>query len=167
MDDGACAGNRVRRLRISKLTAGGKLQSTWEYNMPLCWLIQPTIRLNKLNRCRSSATAWWPWAFPVSEDAELQRLRMDDELWANFSRWVKKLFRSCERLDGRKKCTASSHFGKPGKVGWGGAEAHAQSGIRNLQVPGARCLSSRTFCSSDSNHLGWRWHREHPARVGC
>jgi len=22
-----------------KLTAGGKLQSTWEYNMPLCWLI--------------------------------------------------------------------------------------------------------------------------------
>src|SRR6266849_6144434 len=41
-----------------ELTAGGKLQSTWEYNMPLCWLIQPTIRLNKLNRCRSSATAW-------------------------------------------------------------------------------------------------------------
>jgi len=40
--------------------AGGKLQPTWEYNMPLCWLIQPTIRLNKLNRCRSSATAWWP-----------------------------------------------------------------------------------------------------------
>ena len=61
MDDGACAGNQVSRLRISKLTAGGKLQSTWEYNMPLCWLIQPIIRLNKLNRCRSSATAWWRW----------------------------------------------------------------------------------------------------------
>jgi hypothetical protein len=35
MDDGACAGNQGSRLRISKLTAGGKLQSTWEYNMPL------------------------------------------------------------------------------------------------------------------------------------
>jgi len=46
MDDGACAGNQVSRLRMSKLMAGGKLQSTWEYNMPLCWLIQPTIRLN-------------------------------------------------------------------------------------------------------------------------
>src|SRR6266568_8440677 len=57
--DGACAGNQGSRLRISNLTAGGKLQSTWEYNMPLCWLIQPTIRLNKLNRYRSSATAWW------------------------------------------------------------------------------------------------------------
>src|SRR5260370_9586756 len=61
MDDGACAGNQVSRLQISKLTAGGKLQSTWEYNMPLCWLIQPIIRRNKLNRCRSSATAWWRW----------------------------------------------------------------------------------------------------------
>src|ERR1700730_7248630 len=61
MDDGACAGNQVSRLPISKLTAGGKHQSTWEYNMPLCWLIQPTIRLNKLNPCRSSATAWWRW----------------------------------------------------------------------------------------------------------
>jgi len=61
MDDGACAGNQVRRLRISKLMAGGKLQSTWEYNMPLCWLIPPIIRRNKLNRCRSSATAWWRW----------------------------------------------------------------------------------------------------------
>src|ERR1700692_2175990 len=60
MDDGACAGNQVSRLRISKLTAGGKLQSTWEYNMPLCWLIQPIIRQNKLNLCRSSGTAWWP-----------------------------------------------------------------------------------------------------------
>ncbi len=48
MGDGACASNQVSRLRISKLTAGGKLQSTWDYNMPLCWLIQPTIRLNKL-----------------------------------------------------------------------------------------------------------------------
>jgi len=47
MDDGACAGNQGSRLRISKLPAGGKLQSTWEHNMPLCWLIQPTIRLNK------------------------------------------------------------------------------------------------------------------------
>jgi hypothetical protein len=56
---GVCAGNQASRLRISKLTAGGKLQSTWEYNMPLCWLIQPIIRQNKLNLCRSSATAWW------------------------------------------------------------------------------------------------------------
>src|SRR5882757_8587904 len=61
MDDGACAGNQVSRLRMSKLMAGGKLQSTWEYNMPLCWLIQPTIRLSKLNLCRSPATAWWRW----------------------------------------------------------------------------------------------------------
>src|SRR6201982_2994997 len=61
MDDGAYAGNQVNRLRISKQTVGGKLQSTWDYNMPLCWLIQPIIRLNKLNRCRSSATAWWRW----------------------------------------------------------------------------------------------------------
>src|SRR5712691_8424088 len=61
MDDGACAGNQVSRLRISKVTAGGKLQSTWEHNMPLCWLIQPTIRPYKLNRYRSPATAWWRW----------------------------------------------------------------------------------------------------------
>ena len=61
MGDGACASNQVSRLPISKVTAGGKLQSTWDYNMPLCWLIQPTIRLNKLNRCRSSVTAWWRW----------------------------------------------------------------------------------------------------------
>jgi hypothetical protein len=59
MDDGACAGKQVSRSRISKPMAGGKLQSTWEYNMPLCWLIQPTVRLNKLNLCRSLATAWW------------------------------------------------------------------------------------------------------------
>jgi len=57
MGDGACADNQISRLPISKVTAGGKLQSTWDYNMPLCWLIQPTIRLNKSNRCRSSVTA--------------------------------------------------------------------------------------------------------------
>jgi len=28
MDDGACAGNQVSRLRVSKLMAGGELQST-------------------------------------------------------------------------------------------------------------------------------------------
>src|SRR5450432_3567237 len=61
MGDGACASNQVSRLPISKVTAGGKLQSTWDYNMPLCWLIQPTIRLNKLNRCRMKVTAWWHW----------------------------------------------------------------------------------------------------------
>jgi hypothetical protein len=55
--DGACAGNPIIRLPISKVTAGGKLQSTWDCNMPLCWLIQPTIRLNKLKRYRSSVTA--------------------------------------------------------------------------------------------------------------
>jgi hypothetical protein len=75
-------------------------------------------------------------------------------------------FDPAKRLDGRKRYTAPSHFGKSGKVGCGGGEAHAQPGIRNLQVPGARCLSSRTFCSSNANHLGRRWHREHPARVG-
>jgi hypothetical protein len=68
MDDGACAGNQVSRLQLSKLTAGGKLQSTWEYNMPLCWLIQPTIRLNKLNRYQSSATAWWRWPSLTGKD---------------------------------------------------------------------------------------------------
>ena len=102
----------------------------------------------------------------VAQDTELQRLRVDDKRRANFSRWVKKLFRSYEHLDGRTRCTASSHFGKPGKVDCGGAEAHAQPGIWNLQVPGARCLSSRTFCSSNANHLGRRWHREQPTRVG-
>src|SRR5258708_5188784 len=61
MGDGACAGNQGSRLQISKLTAGGKLQCTWEYNMPLCWLIQPTIHMNKLNRCRTAATAWRCW----------------------------------------------------------------------------------------------------------
>ncbi len=44
--------------------------------------------------------------------------------------------------------------------------ANTQPGIRNLQVPSARCLSPRTFCSSNANHLGRCWHREHPARVG-
>ncbi len=61
MDDGACAGNQVSRLHISKLTAAGKVQSTWDYNMPLCWLTQPIIRQNKLNCCPSPATAWWRW----------------------------------------------------------------------------------------------------------
>jgi hypothetical protein len=41
MGDGACASNLVSRLLISKATAGGKLQSTWDYSMPLCWLTQP------------------------------------------------------------------------------------------------------------------------------
>ena len=58
MDDGACAGSQVSRLRISIVTAGGEHQSTWEYNTALSWWIPPTIRLNKLNRYRLSATAW-------------------------------------------------------------------------------------------------------------
>src|ERR1700722_11293489 len=61
MGDGAFARNQASRLPIAKVTAGGKLQSAWDYNMPLCWLIQPTIRLYKLNRYRSSAMAWWRW----------------------------------------------------------------------------------------------------------
>jgi len=31
-----------------------------EYNMPLCWLIQPIIRRNKLN-LSDRRMAWWRW----------------------------------------------------------------------------------------------------------
>src|SRR6201990_2315012 len=61
MGDGAFIGEQVRRLRTSNLTAGGKLRSNWERNTPLCWLIQPTTRLTRLNRYRSSATVWRRW----------------------------------------------------------------------------------------------------------
>jgi len=89
---------------------------------------------------------------------------VDEEHRANFPRWVKKLFRSCECLDGRRGALPSSHFGKPGKVDCGRAEAHAQLGYGTYRFQVRDVLSSRTFCSSNAHHLGRRWHREQPAR---
>src|ERR1700733_1173395 len=71
MDDGASASNQVSRLPISKETAGGKVLSTWDYNMPLCWLIRPTIHRSRLNRCRAQVTAWRRWQWLTGEGHRL------------------------------------------------------------------------------------------------
>jgi len=91
---------------------------------------------------------------------------VDDEHRANFFRWVKKLFRSCERLDGRKRCIASSHFGSPGK--WTAAELKLTRslgyGTYRFQMRDVSQLEPSALLTLIN--LGRRWYREQPARVG-